>query len=300
MTSVKDRSNHWDAWLSDKIAGAIEKSNIAVAELQRYSESWTKSGSNDDTHKIAIIGQCILHVMEPDIERAFHQKGIKNIDVINFSAPGGSVKQALNGSQELVNAIRRNNVDTVLIFKGGIDLLNGRPIPDIKNDLDQFITTIKKTGAQVALIGVKHEDLRKMAELKGYPESYIKSAESMFIEMAQKHNISLYPSFFAGLNPGDYLNLLKDYTELAKWNGNAYRLGIDGMFEATYAVHDLAYGYEELHSNREGQRKIATKIANFVEVEFLDTQPPKIAPNTNLKESKKTLFNVAGRDQAHR
>lgn len=257
---IEDTSQGSISWLSNLVGSSNMKLNMMLTDTVFH-----RSKGEKGDHKVAVLGQCILNVMEDDLEEAFSNQGMDDVDVINWSAPGTTVAHSLKSIDKIKAAIHEHSIDSVLVFKGGNDLLQGRPIEEIKADLDTFITAMKETGLPVALIGVKHEDLRNVAEIKGYNESYISAAEEMYSSLAEKHNIPLYPSFFSGLSPKDYLDLKQDYTELLDFHGESYQLlSEDGQWELINALHDYATGMENLHPNPEGQQKIADPLAKFL------------------------------------
>ena len=158
---------------------------------------------------------------------------------------------------------------------------------------------MKSTGVPVALIGLKHRDLQRVVELKRYSAEYIQEAEAMFIRLAEKHHIPLYPSFFAGLTGEDYLNLKKDYGDLLHFNGENYRVTREeGQWEIINAIYDYASGIEQLHPNAKGQKKISDQLILFLvseglihtpkaklqEAEGIESPPPYFAKKPTNRE----------------
>lgn len=237
-----------------------------------------RASSSPNTHRVALLGQCILNVMDDDLRATFADRGIQNTEVLNWSAPGVAIKDLVTPKRldHLVSSIKANHIDTVIIFKGGNDLLRGRPIDDIKRDLDLYITRVKETGASILLVGLEQKDMKGLADAMGYPAEYMQAAEAMYKGLAEKHQVPLYASFFAGLKPEDYLDLNKDYGELLKINSKSYQLTTDnGQWELVNAMFDLTFGTKELHPNHSGQAKIAAGLTDAMLASHMLLPQPK-------------------------
>lgn len=281
MGYVEDTSGHLSAWTTTKAGMFIESKN------RRYNSPKT----GDSSQRVALLGQCILDVMDDDFKKSLKERGHQGVDVLNWSAPGVAVKHLIDKTYlaNLVASIKKNKVDTVIVFKGGNDLLQGRPIEKIKEDLDTYLTAIKTSGANILLIGVRSEDIKTLSEIKKYPATYIQEAEAMFASLAQKHGLPFYSSFFKGLSSDDYLDIKKDVGSLIDFNSKSYSLTRNGAMELSSALFDLAYGLKELHPNHIGQAKIANGIVDFMSNEnLIPSKTPEVNRAITLGASAQT------------
>ncbi len=213
--------------------------------------------------RIAIMGQCILDTMTPEMQQALADKGM-DAEIINWSGPGMTAEASLPYLDTFADRIQKHSVDQVLIFKGGNDILEGRPIAEIERDLDQFVSRIKEEGVDVMLVGVEAKDSPALSAIKGYPPEYIAAAEKMFKDVAARHDIPLYPSFFHGLEKGDFMNVKEDWLEMIDPRSETYAFTLDGFKMSGKAAYDFVAGYEDLHPNAKGEQKIASGLAEWI------------------------------------
>jgi len=82
------------------------------------------------------------------------------------------------GLERLVDVLDENQPNLVILFHGGNDLIRKLSKEQLKNNLDQMITLIHNTGAQVVLVGVPNFSL-----MLNVPELYS--------ELATKYNIPI-------------------------------------------------------------------------------------------------------------
>ena len=102
-------------------------------------------------------------------------------EVVNRGAPGETTADALKRLEAIV-ALRPG---TVVIFLGGNDRLQKRPIAETESDLGRIVERLQAAGAMVALVG-----------FQGTPwDGY----GSMFKRVARKHGCVLVPDALEGI-----------------------------------------------------------------------------------------------------
>ncbi len=89
---------------------------------------------------------------------------LTGLTVVNKGIPG-EVSQL--GLVRIVDALQETQPDLVILFHGGNDLIRKLGKEQLKNNLDQMITLIEHSGAEVVLIGVPNFSL-----LLNVPELY--------------------------------------------------------------------------------------------------------------------------------
>ncbi|MDQ7073521.1 MAG: GDSL-type esterase/lipase family protein [Gammaproteobacteria bacterium] len=91
---------------------------------------------------------------------------LTGLTIINKGIPGETSEQGLTRLSAVLDKIQP---DLVILCHGGNDLIRKLGKEQLKNNLDKMITLIKKSGAQVILIGVPNFSLMlNVPEL--YPE----------------------------------------------------------------------------------------------------------------------------------
>jgi acyl-CoA thioesterase-1 len=101
--------------------------------------------------------------------------------VVNAGISGDTTAGGLERLGEVIEL----NPRIVLIELGANDGLRGVPIPSTKANLEEMITTLRRAGAKVALAG--------MTLPRNYGPDYIREFESMYRDLAAKHNVQLVP-----------------------------------------------------------------------------------------------------------
>jgi acyl-CoA thioesterase I len=121
------------------------------------------------------------------------QKGIE-ADVVNAGVSGDTTASGL----ALLNWELADKPDLVILALGGNDALRGIDPDTVRTNLDKMIQKIETSGAKVLLLG--------MIAPPNWGAEYKRSFDRIFPELAQAHNVSLYPFFLEGVAMKPELN----------------------------------------------------------------------------------------------
>ena len=144
--------------------------------------------------KLVVVGDSLITGFSIGEENSFVSKlDVKlkqanyNVDAIRSGAGGRTTRIGLN---KIGNAIAIKP-DAAIIVLGGNDMLQ-RIDPDItRNNLDNIIDTLKSNNIKVMLTG--------MMAYRKYDADYIDRFDSIYPDLAAKHDIALYPFFLDGI-----------------------------------------------------------------------------------------------------
>jgi acyl-CoA thioesterase-1 len=89
--------------------------------------------------------------------------------------------------------------DAVILELGANDALRGQSPADAKANLDALIAKLKARNIAVLLAGMRAP--------KNWGEAYAREFDGMYAELAQKHDLILYPFFLDGVALDPSLNL---------------------------------------------------------------------------------------------
>ncbi len=88
--------------------------------------------------------------------------------------------------------------DLVLLELGANDALRGTDPATVRANLDAIIARIQAAGARVLLIGMKAPS--------NWGEAYERRFDSLYAELARRHNVPLYPFLLEGVAMDPQLN----------------------------------------------------------------------------------------------
>ena len=128
------------------------------------------------------------------LERALKARG-QQVEVINAGVSGDTTAGAL----ERVRWAVPERTDAVIVQLGANDMLRGLDPGRAKTNLEKIITTLKAGGAEVMLAG--------MLAPTNLGEGYARTFNSIYPELAKKHDLILYPFFLDGVAMNAQLNL---------------------------------------------------------------------------------------------
>jgi len=89
--------------------------------------------------------------------------------------------------------------DAVILELGANDALRGQPPAEARANLDTLITKLKERNIAVLLVGMRAP--------KNWGEDYARSFDRIYAELAEKHDLLLYPFFLDGIALDPALNL---------------------------------------------------------------------------------------------
>lgn len=128
------------------------------------------------------------------LEKALKAKGLA-IPVINAGVSGDTTAAGL----ARLDWALAEKPSHVLIELGANDMLRGLPPEQARSNLDAIITKVKQSGAQVMLAG--------MLAAPNLGADYGKRFNSIYPDLAAKHDVPLYPFFLDGVASDPKFNL---------------------------------------------------------------------------------------------
>lgn len=120
------------------------------------------------------------------LELRLLQRGHK-VQVVNAGVSGDTTAAGL---ARLDWAVPRD-ADAVIVELGANDALRGIPVRVARQNLEQIISRLKRSGKKVLLAGI--ESPRNLGK------DYVEALRSMYQELASKHGLMLYPHFLKGV-----------------------------------------------------------------------------------------------------
>jgi acyl-CoA thioesterase-1 len=127
------------------------------------------------------------------LEKALRARGY-NVEVIDAGIAGDTTQGGLSRLEWLVD----DTVDVALVALGANDLLRGLPAHDAKANLDAILRFFGEKTIPVLLAGMKAG--------ANVDEEYRLIFNSMYADLAMKHNALLYPFFLEGVAGKPELN----------------------------------------------------------------------------------------------
>ena len=109
-------------------------------------------------------------------------------EVINASVTGETTRGA---AARIATDLARHHPTLVLLELGGNDGLRGLPMRDTRANLETLIRAIRKTRAEVVLIGIQIPP--------NYGLDYAREFREMYPELAKQHNLVLVPFILDGV-----------------------------------------------------------------------------------------------------
>ena len=164
------------------------------------------------------------------LEKALHDKGYKNVSVINFSKSG----ETTSGGVKRMSSLMGSQPNAVLLELGINDVLRSQSISDTERNLQRMIERLQQASIPVMLIGMQVPPFQN--------PSYARAFNNMYEELARKNGLLLYPFF------------MKDVLKFTPVKMN---------FDTTYLLSD------GVHPNAEGVKIIVRNILPTV-IEFLN------------------------------
>ncbi|MGL4395881.1 MAG: arylesterase [Hyphomicrobium sp.] len=126
------------------------------------------------------------------LQVALEGKGYK-VEITNAGVSGDTT----SGGLERLAWTLDGGTDAVILELGANDALRGIDPKIASANLDSMIGTIKATGADVLLVGMKAP--------RNWGDDYVAAYDPIFASLAAKHAVPLYPFFLDGLTAGSNL-----------------------------------------------------------------------------------------------
>lgn len=172
--------------------------NCLIAVLASAAFAQTKTAPV----RIVVLGDSLVagyqlkasDAFPAQLERALKAKG-HAVEVINAGVSGDTTAAGLERLRWAVP----ERTDAVILELGANDALRGLDAGRAKANLEKIITALKAGGAEVLLAG--------MIAPRNLGEEYARVFDSMYPDLAKKHELILYPFFLDGIALNGALNL---------------------------------------------------------------------------------------------
>lgn len=158
-------------------------------------QSIERTEKNLETYKLMIYGDSLsagYKLSKEDsfygqLQAALQEKGFEKVKVINQSKSG----ETTAGGIRRLSAALAEKPNAVILELGINDVLMGQSIPSIESNLGKIIKTFQEKGIPVLLIGMQAPPVAE--------PFYQRQFEKMYVDLAKKYNIMLYPFFMKDL-----------------------------------------------------------------------------------------------------
>ncbi len=122
----------------------------------------------------------------PQMQAALRERGLQ-VEVINGAVSGDTT----SGGKARIDWSVPDDADLVLLELGANDMLRGQPPDATRANLDAMLTRLSERGIAAILFGMK------AAPQLG--DNYVSSFDSIYPELAKKHDVPLVPFFLDGV-----------------------------------------------------------------------------------------------------
>lgn len=129
----------------------------------------------------------------PQLESALRARGYR-VEIINAGVSGDTTA---GGLARLEWALA-DRPDAALVALGANDMLRGLDPAAARANLDRILTTLRDRGVPALLAGMKASP--------GLGTDYVRRFDALYGELAEAHNIPLYPFFLDGVATDPTLN----------------------------------------------------------------------------------------------
>jgi acyl-CoA thioesterase I len=144
------------------------------------------------------------------LQRRLDELGYK-YRVVNMGISGDTT----SGGIARLKAALATKPSIVVLELGANDGLRGLPVTQTKANLEEMVVSFKKIGATVIMSG--------MTLPRNYGAPYVKSFETVFIDLAAKYQLPLIPFFLEGVAGQPSLTL----PDFLHPNADGYRIVVD-------------------------------------------------------------------------
>jgi acyl-CoA thioesterase-1 len=129
-----------------------------------------------------------------ELERLLKASGHK-VEIANAGVSGDTTARALVRLDWAVP----EGTDAVILEVGANDMLSGLPVERARSNIEAMVQRLKARGIEVLITGMRAS--------RSLGDSYANAFDRIFPELAEKHDLLLYPFFLAGVALDPKLNL---------------------------------------------------------------------------------------------
>jgi acyl-CoA thioesterase-1 len=150
------------------------------------------------------------------LERRLREDGYPEARVVNAGISGSTTASAVSRLRWQLRA----SPDVVVLALGGNDGLRGLDLEETRKNLDETIALARSSGVRVLLAGMKLPP--------NYGPGYTRRFETLFPELARKHEVALIPFLLEGVAAVPELNLADGIHP----NASGYEIVVENVLEA--------------------------------------------------------------------
>ena len=170
------------------------KNEPAAVQPAAREEAKPSAAVADDRPVIVAFGDSLTAGFGAEPGNSFPDYLQKDLDaaglkwrVVNAGVSGDTTTDGVNRLSEVIS----NKPRIVIVEFGGNDGLRGLPIETTRANLEQMVTTLRKSGAAVVLAG--------MTLPPNYGPEYIRSFEKIYQDLAAKNKLTRIPFLLEGV-----------------------------------------------------------------------------------------------------
>ncbi len=134
------------------------------------------------------VEQSWVSLLQQELQRSQNKFNIVNASISGETAQGGR--------QRIAKALQQHRPAIVIVELGANDGLRGYNITDIEANLGNIIEDIRRTRAQVLLVGMKLPP--------NYGQPYTAQFQGLYQRLAKKYRIRLMPFMLDGVAPNQF------------------------------------------------------------------------------------------------
>jgi acyl-CoA thioesterase-1 len=145
----------------------------------------------------------------------------ENIQVINAGLSG----ETSSGLKSRLNWVLTQKPNLIILNIGANDAMRGLPLELTFNNIDQIITQIKESKADVILAGMQiYDNLGK---------EYVNGFSDIYPQLAKKHNLPLIPFFLEGVAGNPQFN----QADMIHPNAKGYQIIVENNILPTLTTY---------------------------------------------------------------
>ncbi|MEM1038182.1 MAG: arylesterase [Pseudomonadota bacterium] len=170
--------------------------------ITAHGQTASTTSDNSDAPQIVVLGDSLVAGYQLAAEEAFPVRLQKALDARGVSAliiGAGVSGDTTSGGLARLNWSVPEDADGVLLELGANDALRGLPPETTRANLDAMISQLKARNVDVLLTG--------MMAPPNLGEDYAKMFNPIYADLAEKHELLLYPFFLEGVAANPKLNL---------------------------------------------------------------------------------------------
>jgi acyl-CoA thioesterase-1 len=175
---------------------------LLAASLLAAPAAAQDDAPQDNTVEIVAFGDSLVHGYglpegEPfpaQLEAALHDRGYRSVEVVNAGSSGDTSESG----RGRLSWVLSDTADAAIVVLGANDALRGIDPAVTRKNLDAILSTLDEKGIATLFAGMKAP--RNMGA------EYVDEFDAIYPELADKHDVLLYPFFLQGVAQDPDLN----------------------------------------------------------------------------------------------